>query len=285
MSTPLPPNTRIVSAHLKVTNLKRSLAFYTNTLGFYAHTPQAHQAELSASPEGITLIHLIAHPNAQPKPRHTTGLFHIAIRVPSRNALAQAIRRLHEQQWPLLGASDHGVSEALYLNDPDGNGLEIYTDLPHSQWPTQGEKVAMYSAPLNVQHLLQEATDRTDTHLPSSTDLGHIHLQVSSLATAKQFYCDLIGFDVRQDNYNGALFVAANGYHHHLGLNTWASAGAPSPPTNSVGLDAFTIAIPNTETLEAIANRFKKANITFNKTQNKITTQDGDNNTLILSEQ
>jgi len=90
---------------------------------------------------------------------------------------------------------------------------------------------------------------------------------------------------VRQDNYNGALFVAANGYHHHLGLNTWASAGAPSPPTNSVGLDAFTIAIPNTETLEAIANRFKKANITFEKTQNKITTQDGDNNTLILSEQ
>jgi catechol 2,3-dioxygenase len=283
MFTPLPPNTHIANAHLKVTNLNRSLAFYTNTLGFYAHTPQAHQAELSASPEGITLIHLLEHANAQPKPRHTTGLFHIAIRVPSRSALAQVVRRLHEQQWPLLGASDHGVSEALYLNDPDGNGLEIYTDLPRSQWPTQGEQVAMYSAPLNVQNLLQESTERSDTHLPASTDLGHIHLQVSSLATAKQFYCDLIGFDVRQDNYKGALFVAADGYHHHLGLNTWASEGAPAPPTNSVGLDAFTIAIPNTETLEAISNRFEKANITFTQTPNQITTQDTDHNTLILS--
>ncbi len=283
MSTPLPPKTRIVSAHLKVTNLKRSLAFYTDTLGFHSRIIHDDRAELSASPKGATLIHLLAHPQAQPKPRHTTGLFHIAIRVPSRRALAQVVRRLHEQQWPLLGASDHGVSEALYLNDPDGNGLEIYTDLPHEQWPTQGDKVAMYSAPLNVQNLLQEATDRNDTHVPTSTDLGHIHLQVSSLATAKQFYCDLIGFDVRQDNYKGALFVAANGYHHHLGLNTWASEGAPSPPQNTVGLDTFTIAIPDQKTLEAISNRFEKANITFTQTPSQITTKDTDNNMLILS--
>jgi catechol 2,3-dioxygenase len=282
MFTPLPPETHIANATLKVTDLKRALAFYTNVLGFHSSTPHTNQAELSAPPEGATLIHLVEIQNAQPKPRHTTGLFHIAIRVPSRTALAQVVRWLHEQQWPLAGASDHGVSEALYLSDPDGNGLEIYTDLPRSQWPTQGDQVAMYSAPLNVQDLLQESTGRNDTHLPEQTDIGHIHLQVSLLETAKQFYCDLIGFDVSQDNYRGALFVAANGYHHHLGLNTWAGEGIPAPPENAVGLAAFTIEVPK-PIQEAITTRLTNAHISFEKNQNTRVTQDPDHNTVIIS--
>lgn len=283
MSTPLPPNTRIASAHLKVANLERAIVFYTNTLGFHARTMSADQAELSASDNGQTLIHLTEHKNAQPKPRHTTGLFHLAIRVPSRSALSQVVRRLHEQQWPLAGASDHGVSEALYFSDPDGNGLEIYTDLPQEHWPTQGDQVAMYSAPLDVNALYQEAGERHDTHLPSTTDIGHVHLQVSSLESAKKFYVDLVGFDIRQDNYQGALFIAADGYHHHLGLNTWAGEGIPSPPKNAVGLDTFTIAIPSQQHLDTLATRFKNAQVTFEKAPNRMITQDPDHNTVILS--
>ena len=283
MSNPLPPKTRIKSTGLKVANLDRALAFYTNTLGFRANAVNENQAELSTQENGQTLIHLTEQKNAQPKPRHTTGLFHIAIRVPSRSALAQVVRRLHEQKWPLAGASDHGVSEALYLSDPDGNGLEIYTDLPQSQWPTQGDHVAMYSAPLNVNALLQESGERNDTHLPTNTDIGHVHLQVSSLESAKQFYVDLVGFDIRQNNYQGALFIAADGYHHHLGLNTWAGEGIPSPPENAVGLNTFTIAIPNQQHLDDMATRFKNAHIPFEQTHNQISTQDPDHNTVILS--
>lgn len=282
MSTPLPPKTHIASATLKVSDLKRSLAFYTETLGFQAQET-SDGATLSAQSNTPAIIRLIEQPGAQPKPRHTTGLFHVAIRVPNRGALARVVYQLHQKQWPLLGASDHGVSEALYLNDPDGNGLEIYTDLPKEKWPTQENKVAMYSAPLDVNALYQEASGYQQTALQAQTDIGHVHLQVSSLERAKQFYCDLLGFDIRQDNYRGALFVAADGYHHHLGLNTWASEGAPQAPQNAVGLANYTIAIPDKETLEALASRLKENNVTFDQSDNRLTTQDQDHNTVILS--
>lgn len=283
MTTPLPPNTKIARASLTVTDITRALAFYTNTLGFHAHTRDTGQIALASSSNGQTLIQLVEQKDAQSKPRNTTGLFHIAIRVPSRTALSQVVRRLHEQQWPLLGASDHGVSEALYLNDPDGNGLEIYTDLPKAQWPTQGEHLAMYSAPLNVQKLHQESAGRTDTLLPANTDIGHIHLQVSSLESSKHFYCNILGFDIRQDNYQGALFVAANGYHHHLGLNTWAGEGIPSPPENTVGLKTFTISIPDQETHDKIVERLDNNTILFQQNQNELITQDPDHNQVVIS--
>ena len=180
---------------------------------------------------------------AVPKPRRTTGLYHFAILVPSRAALGRSLRRLVDARYPLTGAADHLVSEAIYLDDPDGLGIEIYRDRPRDSWRRlAGGQIAMSTDPLDVQNVLDEPGAETAWNgLDAATVMGHVHLHVPHLDTAEQFYCGRIGFDPMLRGYPGALFVSAGGYHHHLGLNTWAGVGAPPPPENAVGLQSFTI--------------------------------------------
>jgi catechol 2,3-dioxygenase len=237
---PLPDDAHIGRVALTVANLDRAVAFYRDVLGFRESTRDAGIAHLGAA--GTTLVELHESPQAIPKPRRSTGLYHFAILVPSRAALGRSLRRLFERQWPLTGASDHLVSEALYLNDPDGLGIEIYRDRPRDEWPRRNGQLAMATDPLDLQSVHDEPGAETVwAGLDGGTVIGHVHLHVPHLDAAEAFYCGRIGFEPMVRGYPGALFVAAGGYHHHLGLNTWTGIGAPPPPEHAVGLRSFTI--------------------------------------------
>lgn len=256
----LPAATHIAHARLRVADLERALTFYRDLLGLRVIAADDASATLSATGALPPLIVLEAHPGARPRPPRTTGLYHVAIRLPDRAALARTLRRLVTEGWPLYGAADHGVSEALYLGDPDGNGLELYTDRPREVWPWAMGQVAMVSEPLDVRALLSLAREPAEAIDPRA-DIGHMHLQVSDLARAEAFYCGLLGFTVTQRAYPGALFVAAGGYHHHLGLNIWAGRDAPAPPPDAAGLVAFGVRLPDAESWAALLARLEGAGV------------------------
>jgi catechol 2,3-dioxygenase len=237
----LPPDARIGEVSLAVSSLDRSLAFYTEVLGFRLHNQSGTAAALGANPTDV-LLRLEQIPGAIRRPRRSSGLYHIAILVPDRAALGRSLRRLAEREWPLTGASDHLVSEALYLDDPDGLGIEIYRDRPRDTWRFEGTEVAMATEPLDLNDVAREpGAEQTWTGLDAGTRIGHVHLHVPDLQQAEALYCNSIGFTPTLRRYPGALFVAAGSYHHHLGLNVWAGAGAPPPPEHAVGLSGFTI--------------------------------------------
>jgi catechol 2,3-dioxygenase len=234
---PLPADAHIGFVSLTVRDLQRSVAFYRDVLGF------EDQGSGRLAPRGgRVLIELHERKDAIAKPRRSAGLFHFAILVPSRAALGRSLRRLSEMRWPMSGAADHLVSEALYLNDPDGLGIEIYRDRPRDSWRIVDGEMAMATDPLDLQSLYDEpGADTAWDGLEPGTVMGHVHLHVAHLDAAEAFYCGRIGFEPMLRRYPGALFVAAGGYHHHLGLNTWAGIGAPPPPADAVGIRAFTI--------------------------------------------
>jgi catechol 2,3-dioxygenase len=234
----LPADAHIGQVSLTVRDLDRSRNFYQDVLGFVELGP----ARLGP-PGGRVLIELHERRDAIAKPRRTTGLFHFAILVPSRAALGRSLRRLAEQRWPISGAADHLVSEALYLDDPDGLGIEIYRDRPRDTWRTNaGGELAMATDPLDLESVHDEpGAEAPWQGLEAGTIMGHVHLHVPHLDSAEAFYAGRIGFEPMLRRYPGALFMAAGGYHHHLGLNTWAGVGAPPPPENAVGLRSFTI--------------------------------------------
>jgi catechol 2,3-dioxygenase len=237
----LPADARIGQVHLVVQDLNRSLGFYRDVLGF-AELAREGTTALMGPAGGRVLLELQEDRTAVPRPRRSAGLFHVAILVPSRAALGRTLRRLADRRWPISGASDHLVSEALYLDDPDGLGLEIYRDRPRDRWQVVDGEVAMATDPLDLQGVVDEpGAEQPWAGLDADTVIGHVHLQVPHLETAEAFYCGRIGFSPTLRRYPGALFVAAGGYHHHLGLNVWAGVGAPPPPENAVGLQSFTI--------------------------------------------
>jgi catechol 2,3-dioxygenase len=254
---------------LRVSDLDRARSFYEQTLGMRA-CGQEGSTVLLADPDGASLVELHGEPSARPLDRHATGLFHLAILVPSRLELARSLWRLAAHRWPLDGASDHLVSEALYLSDPDGNGIEIYCDRPRAEWPRANGQLRMATLPLDVDHLLGELNGFTvgptdapavpDT-LASGTRIGHVHLQVSGLREAEDFYSGVLGFEVTVRGYPGALFVSAGGYHHHIGLNTWRSEGAKPPAARSIGLVDFEVALPDERALEELVGRVRAAGL------------------------
>lgn len=233
----LPPDAHIGQVSLIVRNLDQSINFYRDVLGFEA-TPEGLRP-----PGGRVLIELHERADAIAKPRRSTGLFHFAILVPSRAALGRSLRRLADRNWPISGAADHLVSEALYLNDPDGLGIEIYRDRPRDAWRNSSTgELAMATDPLDLQSVFEEPGAETPwAGLEAATVMGHVHLHVPHLDSGEEFYCGKIGFEPVVRGYPGALFVAAGGYHHHLGMNTWIGLGAPPPPEKAVGLRRFTI--------------------------------------------
>ena len=259
------PSARIGRVHLQVSHLDRALVFYSEMLGFSPTQSERGFAKLSASKTGVSLILLSENNKARPKPPRTTGLYHVAIRLPDREALGSILRHLVENRAPLRGFADHKVSEAIYLDDPDGNGIELYTDRPRSEWPWANQQVQMTSDPLDVQGLLAAARDDSPSWdgIHPGTDIGHVHLQVSDLVRAERFYHDVLGFDVTQRTYPGALFLSAGGYHHHIGLNIWASSSAPPPPGDAVGLLSFEIVVPTMKVIQTLTTRIQLSDIPF----------------------
>ncbi len=268
MAAPSPSLTSIALGPIRLTvaDLARAADFYERAIGLRRidGAREDGAAALGADPAGPPLVELVPNASASPRAPRSSGLFHLALLVPDRPALARALLRVLAGGGALTGASDHLVSEALYLNDPEGNGIELYRDRPREQWrrDEQGQ-LAMATLPLDLDDLLAELSAgepaAAASAMPPGTTLGHVHLQVSDLAAAEAFYASALGFDVTVRGYPGALFVAADGYHHHLGLNTWASAGGPPAEPAARGLRDFAIRLPDADARDRLAARVADA--------------------------
>ena len=244
--TTIDPATSLANVELVVGDLDAQAGFYRDAIGLRELRRANGIVELGSPEDDRPLVTLIERPDAPTRPRGTTGLFHLALLVPDRAELARALNRVTATGQRFTGASDHLVSEALYLDDPEGNGIEIYRDRPREDWARADGQLQMATLPLDVEGVLASApAGDSGEGMAAGTTLGHVHLQVASIPEADTFYTDGIGFDAMVRGYPGALFVSAGGYHHHLGLNTWTGVGAPAPPEHSVGLPAFTIESPS----------------------------------------
>jgi len=275
--------TAIGPVRLRVADLPRVRAFYERALGLQELPSVEGDVVALGAPGGEPLVELLASPDAPPRIGGSSGLFHLAILLPTRADLADALRRLSAAREPLHGASDHLVSEALYLADPEGNGIELYRDRPREEWSygPDGE-LRMATIPLDLDDLLAEETGAEGQPMPPATRMGHVHLQVADLGAAEAFYHGLLGFDVMVRGYPGALFVAADGYHHHVGLNTWSSAGGPPNAPGSRGLARFTIALPDCAALDELAGRLADAGAPAHAREGAVRTADPFGNEILL---
>lgn len=268
MSVLLHPATKLGPVYIRVTDLHKSVWFYEEVIGLRALNRKQNIVEFGTV-DNQTLLIIEADPNFEILPPQShSGLYHFAILLPDRASLGLALRNLAKHNVP-LGQGDHEVSEALYLNDPDGNGIEIYADRPRNTWHRNSNgDYRMGTDPVDVDGLLAASEGLSWHGLPSGTVMGHVHFHVGDLEVAKQFYCDVLGFERTSYYANQALFIAAGGYHHHIGLNIWAGMGAPSTPENAVGIKYFTIVLPDLAELEVVLDRLKEANIHFEKNEN-----------------
>jgi catechol 2,3-dioxygenase len=246
------------AVHLTVSDLMRSIDYYERVLGLQVHGRDDGRVRLGTG--GEDLLVLYEEPGAQPAPR-STGLFHFALLVPSRHDLARWLAHAANIRVELTGLSDHLVSEAVYLRDPDWHGIEIYRDRPRAEWERDGEYLKMATLPLDVEGVLSalESGEPEFEHLPRDTTMGHVHLQVSEIPETERWYTDVIGFDVQARYGSQASFLSAGGYHHHLGGNVWNSHGAGPPPPGSAALRHFTVLLPDDNELDRIRARIPDA--------------------------
>lgn len=228
------PILHLTGIHLRVSDLERSGAFYSERLGFVVRARTPHMISLATSPDRDPLLSLSTAPHAGPAAGETAGLFHAALLLPDRAALGGWLAFASRRQVEFAGFSDHGVSEAVYLSDPDGNGLEFYADRPRTAWPIAGGELAMVTRPLDLRSLPAGANRPASEPLRGAA-WGHLHLKVTNLERSEAFYTERLGLHVTQRSYPGARFLAADDYHHHLGLNTWGHPRRPAP-TETPGL-------------------------------------------------
>jgi catechol 2,3-dioxygenase len=281
-SSAIDPRTTVGSVALTVSDLERSRQFYERVIGLRGIDREDGSLAIGG-PGGAPLLTLHGDPSAKPVDHAATGLFHFAILMPTRAELARSLRRIAEARWPLSGASDHLVSEALYLSDPDGNGIEIYRDRPREQWPERDGSLQMATIPLDLDDVLSESAQSGEQPVPPETRMGHVHLQVSDLDDAERFYSGVLGFDVTVRGYPGALFVSAGGYHHHIGLNTWHSAGASPPQPGSIGLRSFEVLLPDRATFEQTVERARAAGIAGDTVNGGTLVRDPSGNGVLLT--
>ncbi len=273
----LPDGARVTEIALVVADLARETRFYTNTLGL---------RELSAAPglvrlgAGGAFLRLEERPGAT-RPYGATGLFHFAILYPSRADLAGALRRLLDARYPLQGAADHLVSEAIYLADPEGNGIEIYRDRPRDEWPMRGREVRMATDPLDIDGLLAATPETWDTL--DATRLGHVHLQVHDIPAAETFYRDRLGFDLMARYGRQASFLGAGGYHHHVGVNTWSTLGAPPAPEGALGLQWFRLETGGERPPDWIQASLESGGVTVREEDGELWTRDPSGHAIVIA--
>jgi catechol 2,3-dioxygenase len=278
----IPATTRMGAVELTVGDLDRSLGYYGRNVGLGLPGREDGRASLGAG--GTELLGLVEEPGARPAGRHT-GLYHFALRVPERVDLARWLAHAARDRVPLLGMSDHFVSEAVYLTDPDGHGIEIYHDRPREVW--EGKVASrMTSDPLDVASLLGELDDPSAEPfdgLPAGTDMGHVHLQVADIPGAVAFYRDQLGFDLTAELFGSAAFFGAGGYHHHVGANVWHSRGAPPPPAGTAALRHATIVLPSAKERDAVAGRIVDAGQEPEATPDGVLVRDPSGIALVLT--
>jgi len=287
VTTSIHPDTHVGLVALAVSNLEESLVYYTQGLGFQVLKKDAQSALLGAL-DGTPLLQLTELKGATPWPRggvSYTGLYHFAILMPTRADLGRWLRHWLTIGQDLPGQGDHLVSEALYLEDPDGNGIEIYRDRPRSEWPRVNGQIQMASDPVDIRGLLADAEseDKPWEGMPAGTRMGHVHLQVADIPEARAFYNGILGFDIIIDwERMGALFVSAGGYHHHLGMNTWHSRGRGPASENSVGLRYLTVHMPNETALNEVLARLDAANVSYERNSDGVVVEDPWHNKLLF---
>lgn len=257
----LPATTRLGTARLTVSDLDRAVAFYEDAAGVRQHDREGAVATLGTA-SGQEILALHEDPLARPAGRHA-GLFHVALLYPSRHELARTTHRLASLRIPISGASDHGVSEALYLRDPDGNGIELYADRPKAEWPPADpgteDRIGMFTRALDLQALLALTDGEEITrHAADGLTVGHLHLHVGGVKEALAFYRDVVGLEL-MTTYPGAAFLSAGGYHHHLGVNTWAGEGVGPAGEHTAGLREWTIVLGDAASLGAARTRLEQA--------------------------
>jgi len=259
--SPIDPSLRIGSVDLAVSDLQRSADFYERVLGLPVIERDEHTVKLGADPAHPALM-LSAVPSSVGIPPRSSGLYHVAWLHPSRAALADTVRRIVGARWRFDGASDHGVSEALYLSDPDGLGIEIYVDRPREQWqrPADGQGVEMVTLALDVDDLLAQGAAETTATVAPGTGIGHVHLKVADVPRANAFYRDALGFE-EQALLPSAAFVSAGGYHHHLGLNSWESRGGQPTPENAPGLRRVDFELSDVGAVDALERGLSDAGL------------------------
>jgi catechol 2,3-dioxygenase len=280
----IPPDTSVGKVRLRVADLDDLTTFYERVVGLAAVERDPEVTRLGAA-GGEPLIELLSAPDAPPAPGFSTGLFHLAILVPDRAELARSLQRVAGAGWRLTGASDHLVSEALYLQDPEGNGIEIYRDRPREGWRRNGDELAMATLPLDLESVLAEleAGEQPANGVPAGTTMGHVHLQVADIPASQAFYNGALGLDVMVRSYPGALFLAAGGYHHHLGVNTWQSQGAPPPPEGALGLDRYELVLPSAAERDSAADRLAQAGAEHERLDEGVLATDPSGNRVLLT--
>ncbi|MFQ5400006.1 MAG: VOC family protein [Anaerolineae bacterium] len=256
MPVTIHPNSSMGTVHLTVADLGRSLDYYQHGIGLALHRQEGNIAALDAG--GPDLLILTEQPGARPA-RGVTGLYHFALLLPSRLELARTLKHLLDSHTPIGGASDHAVSEALYLTDLDGNGIEIYRDRRRDEWQRVNGQIQIVTRPLDLGGVLGEldSQDASWQGLHPQTRMGHVHLHVSDLQQAVDFYTQTLGFDFIAYYGDSAGFVSAGGYHYHLGLNTWAGVGAPPPSPDAARLLWYTIQSPNATALAQLVQHIR----------------------------
>ncbi len=273
--TPLPPGTAIAQASINVQSLERTFRFYSSILGL---------DEVDGTPNGVwlgmgdtPLLELVHTPDA-PRTLGAPRLFHLALLYPTRTDLAAVVHRLTGLGAPLQGASDHGVSEAVYLADPEGNGLEVYRDRTPDEWPTDDGLLAMQTLPLDLEGLLSEAPDSETWRTPPTTRIGHVHLRVSNVPEAESFYRDVIGLDLMQRYGESASFFSAGGYHHHVAVNTWGTLGSDAPPEGALGLGWFSLDVEDSSARQGLVERLRSQQIPHTVADGTVYTTDPSGN-------
>jgi catechol 2,3-dioxygenase len=280
-SAEISPLTHLGAVHLTVSDLDRSVGYYRTTVGLELLEERRERASLGAG--GRELLVLVEQTGARPSIGYT-GLYHFALLVPERVDLARWLAHAARDEVPLVGLSDHFVSEALYLSDPDGHGIEIYWDRPRAHW--EGHVASrMTSLPLDVHDLLSElpdaASDQFDA-LPSGLVMGHIHLKVAAIDETIAFYRDALGFGLMAQLGAQAAFLSAGGYHHHVGANTWDSAGAGPPPTGSAALRHVTVVLPTGDERDRVLLRIEHAGMPIDDSADGPIAVDPSGNRLLL---
>lgn len=276
-------NTYVGEVTLNVQDLNRVLDFYKDIIGFQVLKQTNRKVDLTA--DGKTVLLSLEQPeDIQPKQERTTGLYHFALLLPNRSELGKVIIHLAQNNVQ-LGAGDHSVSEAIYLSDPEGNGIEIYSDRPEETWDWENDQVMMDTKQLDAEDLIKAANGQAWEGLPAETVMGHIHLHVSHLEETEKFYEEGLGFERVLQFGSQALFMSTGKYHHHIGLNTWAGAGISAPPENSPGLKQFVLEYPSQRERDAAIENLKKVGAEVQEKDGAVYATDPSGNVIQLNVQ